>query len=117
MSHRAVDVLRKFFDGSVELLPIDGIGESYTGFHCVNWLDAAELEYVDQNRQSIHSSLFVPTLNIDIIRGQDVFGDPRMVTKLFVSEQVRRAVISNHLTGLEFHQAPFSALQQMKDGN
>jgi hypothetical protein len=104
-SHRAVEALLPYIKGTLELLPLDGLEDAYVGVHCIRWIeDAADLEGVDQNRISIHSSTFVPKLYAKSVAGLDVFGVPEMITKLSVSERFKNAVESNELVGLEFRE-------------
>lgn len=108
-SRRALQTLTPYIEGALEVLPLIGLGDTYAGVHCVRWVEgAANLEGVDQNRVSIHSSAFVPRLHSKLISGLDVFGVPEMITKLFVSDRFKRAVESHGLTGLEFREVALS---------
>jgi hypothetical protein len=106
-SRRAIQVLASYIDGGLEVLAVDGLDDAYVGVHCIRWIEGAvNLEGVDQDRVSIHSTAFVPTLRSKAIEGFDVFGAPEVVTKLFVSERFKAAVESNGLVGLEFREVP-----------
>lgn len=103
MSLRAATALQPFLSGNVELLPLRG-EEGYLGFHCINWLDAADLVGINPDRTSIHSTMFVPKLKAHVISSQHVFSVPQMIAKLFVSSEVERAIRESSLTGLEFYE-------------
>lgn len=104
-SRRALQALLPYVEGGLEVLPLDGLDDAYVGMHCIRWIEgAANLDGVDQNRVSIHSTAFVPRLHAKPVDGLDVFGVPEMVTKLFVSERFKNAVELHGLVGLEFRE-------------
>jgi hypothetical protein len=106
-SRRALDVLAPYVKEGLEVLALNGLDGAYVGIHCIRWVEgASNLEGVDQDRISIHSTLFVPRLRAKAIEGLDVFGVHEMPVKLFVSERFKTAVESNGLIGLDFHEVP-----------
>ena len=102
VSRRAAEVLEPFSAGSLEFLPINGLGCGYVAVHCIHWVHALVPEVLPPSA-SIHSALYTPRLTRSAVTGLDVFGVEPMVTKLFVSSRVRAAVEAAGLMGLEFH--------------
>lgn len=103
MSQRASDGLGALFSSGVEFLPLVGLGGDYVGFHCINWLDVADLSRVDELKFSINSTMFVPSIRATEAAGHDVFGDFRLITKIFVSDKARQSIVKSGFKGLEFH--------------
>ena len=89
-------------------MPLKNVGD-YIGFHCINWLEAADLEGVDQERFSIHSTRFVPRLKSEIVSSQHVFGVPQMIAKLFVSSTVKQEIEDSGFTGLDFYEVELTS--------
>ena len=102
ISQRAAEVLEPFIQGSLELLPINGLGGEYVGIHCIRWAEALVPQALPRST-SIHSTLYTPRLVLSAVAGLEIFGVEPMVTKLFVSPAVKAAVEAAGLTGLDFY--------------
>ena len=102
ISQRAADVLAPFTEGSVELLAIQGLQESYVAAHCIQWVEALIPMPLEPN-MSIHSTNYIPRLKRSAVEDLEIFGVFPIVAKLFVSSSVKSAVESAGLTGLEFY--------------
>lgn len=106
-SRRALESLSTHMEGGLEVLPLEGLNDEYVGVHCIRWLEgASNLAGIDQDKVSIHSSNFIPTLRATAVDGYDLFGVPEMISKLFVSEHFKEAVEAHGLVGFRFREVP-----------
>jgi hypothetical protein len=107
-----MQTLGDLIEGSLEVLALDGLEDRYVGVHCIRWIEgAADLRGVDQANLSIHSTSFLPRLWSNAVEGQDIFGVPEMITKLFVSERFKDAVEQGGLVGFEFREVDLTRVE------
>ncbi len=104
--------MAKYLREAGEWLPLNGLGGVYIGFHCLQTIDAIDLEATDQAVRarkgiSFSTPTFVPTLQRDRVPDNcHVFRVPQSFQKVFVGAQFKAAYESSGLLGLDFLLAP-----------
>ena len=109
LNARAVDALRDMLERAGEVLPLEGLGGSFSAFNCLERYDALDRQAFETILTRDRSYSIASTRkSVPLVRARigdsDIFKIPEAVSQTFVSERFRLTYEKAGLTGLEFYQ-------------